>query len=114
MPGAAFREAVEVNFKIFSIMATYRIICLIDGYHAARYAGFSRDGMKIEAERLTLDEARRWMLDKANDLSGKYFPNWGLACINGRDGLECGTYKDGTRWISYDVFAWNMEIEANE
>lgn len=95
-------------------MATYRIICCTDEYHAARYAGFSREGERVEAERLTLKEARRWMLDKANDLSEKCFANWGLACMNGDDGLKCGTHKDGTRWISYDVFVWNMEIEANE
>lgn len=95
-------------------MSTYRIICRTDGYHAARYAGFSRDGRKTEAERLTLEQARRWMLDKANELSDRYFANWGLACMNGRDGLECGTHKDGTRWIACDVFTWEMEIETNE
>lgn len=95
-------------------MKTYKIICLTDGYHAARHAGFSRDGMKVEAERLTLEQARRWMLNKANGLSSKYFANWGLACMNGRDELKCGSHRDGTRWIACDVFAWNMEIEAND
>lgn len=95
-------------------MKTYKIICITDGYHAARYAGFSRDGRKTEAERLTLEAARRWMLNKANELSDKYFANWGLACMNGRDCLECGTHKDGRRWIFYDVFVWRMEEEANE
>ena len=114
MPGAAFREAVQVNFKIFSIMATYRIICCTDEYHAARYAGFSRDGMKIEAERLTIEQARRWMLSKANELSDKYFANWSLACMNGGDALECCTFKDGGRRISYDIFAWTMEAEEDE
>ena len=36
-------------------MKTFKIICFTDGYHAARYAGFSRDGRKTEAERLTLN-----------------------------------------------------------
>ena len=95
-------------------MSTYRIVCLTDGYHAARYAGFSRDGMKIEAERLTLKEARRWMLSKANELSDKYFPNWGLACMNGGDALDCCTFKDGGRRISSDIFTWTMEAEDDE
>lgn len=88
----------------------FAVICTTDRYHAARYAGFNRDGVRIHETGLTLKEAQKVLLDFYCEQAGDYFANWGLAVNDHRhEGLEaCKTYNDGTRSFTYGVFKYSI------
>lgn len=69
-------------------MKTYKIICLTDGYHAARYPGFSRDGLRpaTESEKSEILRALKWCRENFSKRLDTYLKRWGTGK------LRFGTY----------------------
>lgn len=88
----------------------FAVICTTDRYHAARYAGFNRDGIRVHETGLPLKEAQKRLLDFYCEQAEEHFANWGLAVMDRRhEGLEAGkTCNDGTRSFTYDVFKYSI------
>lgn len=98
-------------------MATYKIICSTDGYSASRHSGFSREGVKVMEEGLTLQEAQKALTKLYNRLYDFAPGNWGLivsaAKRNGEDQSNPRSFQDGTRSFQSDVFTYLIEAEED-
>lgn len=87
-----------------------------------------RDGnpkVKVIESGKSLKEANAVLMDKFNRIAesdglGVEFKSWGLAVAwskrNPRKSTfhNLGTFKDGTRFIAYDVYEWFVEEEGTE
>lgn len=75
-----------------------------------------RDGRNstIISNGLTLEEARKELLDLFNMEFGTSFNNWGVAVLATRNSSEGATptHADGTRSFTYDVYRYWIEIEG--
>ena len=104
---------------------TFMVVAKCDPYNAKRhYLGgkvIRRDGgtpvewVHNREERLTLKEANDLLFLYASEIAGHKFDNWGLAVLHlekySNGTADCGTRKDGTRWLRDDTMTYSVEKE---
>ena len=94
----------------------YKIIATTDGWIASRDIKFKGKTKIVIDEHLTLEEARKELLEMYCLDYDVNYTNWGL-CVNSRRNKVFGadkTYCDGTRSYTYDSRRYYIEEEEED